>query len=65
MTPSPMSPTCLRTTQPWSTDHRHIRITHTIILVGTQEWDWQSELESPGARIGAVTGAIAIGTAAT
>ena len=43
----------------------HILIIRTIILAITREWDSPLARVSPGARIGAITGAIAIGVAAT
>jgi len=43
---------------------RYIRIIHTLIPVGTPEWVWRLEPESPGAH-GEVIGVIATGAAAT
>lgn len=51
---------------PSSTGHRRIRTIHTLILAGIPEWDSLGALPSDGVqRIGAITGAIAIGETAT
>ena len=56
---------CRHTIPPLSTVHRPILIIRTIIPAITREWDSPLGRVSRGARIGEITGAIAIGATAT